>query len=198
MSDTTHTLLRAEGFSCPSCVAKIEKQLVEFASMLASSLRSGFAFQQGVDLAARQLEPPLADELTTLINDANLGATMEAALLDMGRRAGSTDLDMMITAILVQRTSGGNLSEVLDQAGETLRERERIRGDIQTLTAQQRLTGTILSLYPIAVGFVLLALLPSMWSLMFTEMWGQVFLGIALGLQALGFFAMRRLVNIDI
>lgn len=179
-------------------VAKIEKQLVELLPLLASSLRSGFALQQGIDLAAKQLGPPLADELVLLINDVNLGATTEAALLDMGRRVGSTDLDMMITAILVQRTTGGNLSEILDQAAETLRERERIRGDIQTLTAQQRLTGTILSVYPAAIGLLLLALMPSLWSLMFTETAGQVLVGIAIGLQALGFLAMRRVMNIEI
>jgi tight adherence protein B len=179
-------------------IDKIETQLIELAPMLASALRSGFALQQGMELAAHQLEPPIADELNVFISDVNLGATMEAAMLDMGRRIGSTDFDMLITAILVQRTSGGNLSEVLDQTAETLRERERIRGDLKTLTAQQRLTGTILSAYPIAVGLVLLALMPSLWSVMFTKTLGQVFLGVALGLQFIGFLVMRRVMNIEI
>lgn len=179
-------------------IDKIEKQLVELAPMLASALRSGFALQQGIELASRQLEPPIADELNLLINDVNLGATMQAAMLDMGRRIGSTDFDMLITAILVQRTSGGNLSEVLDQTAETLRERERIRGDLNTLTAQQRLTGTILSVYPAGVGLLLLALMPSLWSVMFTKTLGQVFLGVALGLQVIGFLAIRRLMKIEI
>lgn len=179
-------------------VARIEEQLVEFAPMLASSLRSGFGFQQGVELAANQMEPPLADELALLMNDANLGATLETALLDFGRRVGSTDLDMMITAILVQRSSGGNLSEILDTAAETLRERDRIRGDLQTLTASQRLTGIILSLYPIAIGLILFALLPSQYGLFFTETAGRIMLGIALSLNLLGFFAMRRVMNIEI
>ncbi len=179
-------------------IAAIEKQLVDFLPMIASSLRSGFAFLQGVELAARQIGPPLHDELSLLVNDMNLGATMEAALLDLGRRVGSTDVDMMVTAVLVQRTSGGNLSEILDSAAETLRERERIRGELQTLTAQQRLTGLILSVYPIAVGLLLLAIMPSMWSVLFTETLGRVFLGVALGLQFLGFFTMRRVMEIEI
>lgn len=123
---------------------------------------------------------------------------MDAALLDFGRRVGSTSLDMMITAILVQRSTGGNLSEILDTAAETLRERERIRGDLQTLTASQRLTGIILSLYPIAVGLVLLALLPSQWMVLFTETAGQILLGVALTLNLIGYFAMRRVMNIEI
>lgn len=179
-------------------LVRIERQLVEFLPMLASSLRAGFAFQQGIELAVQQLGPPLADELALLLNDVNLGATMQAALQDLGRRVGSTDLDLLITAVLIQRTTGGNLSEILDQAGETLRERERIRGDIQTLTAQQRLTGAVLSVYPVAIGLLLLALVPSVWSLLFTETLGRVFLGSAVALQLLGVFAMRRVMNIDI
>src|SRR3990172_8632361 len=148
--------------------------------MRASSLRSGFALQQGMELAAHQLEPPIADELMQLTVDLNLGATLEAAMLDFGRRIGSPDFDMLVTAILIQRTSGGNLSEVLDQTAETLRERERIRGEIKTLTASQRLAGMILSVYPVAVGLLLLAIMPSVWSLMFTEHLGQVFLAVAM------------------
>ena len=176
----------------------IEKQLIDFAPMLASGLRSGFAFQQAVELTTRQIEPPLLDELKLFLNDANLGSTIEAALEDLSERVDSPDLDMIVTAVLVQRSSGGNLAEVLDQAAETLRERERIRGDLRTLTAQHRLTGIILSLYPTAVGLVLLALMPSMWSIMFTELGGQIMLGIALGLQGLGFLLLRRLMSLDI
>ena len=179
-------------------LAKIEKQLVDFLPMLASSLRSGFAFQQGVELAADQLEAPLADELTILLSDTNLGATIDNALLDMERRVGSTDLDMMVTAVLVQRGSGGNLSEILEGAVHTLRERARIRGDIQTLTASQRLTGLILSIYPVAIGLLLLAIMPSLWSVMFTETAGQIFLGVAVGLQLLGFLIMQRVMKVEI
>ncbi|MCH7699229.1 MAG: type II secretion system F family protein [Chloroflexi bacterium] len=178
-------------------LAKIENQLVEFLPMLASSLRSGFAFQQGVELAAQQLDPPLADELTLMLNDANLGATMEEAMLQMGKRVGSTDLDMMITAVLVQRGTGGNLSEILERASETLRERESVRGDIQSLTASQRLTGLILSIYPVAIGLLLLSIMPSLWVVMFTETLGQIFLAVALGLQGLGFLVMQRVMKVD-
>lgn len=176
----------------------IEKQLIDFAPMLASGLRSGFAFQQAVELATRQTEPPLADEIKLFLNDANLGSTVEAALEDLSERVNSADLDMIVTAVLVQRSSGGNLAEVLDQAAETLRERERIRGDLRTLTAQHRLTGIVLSLYPTAVGLVLLALMPSMWLILFTELAGQIMLGIAVGLQLLGFLLLRRLMQLEI
>ena len=178
-------------------LAKIENQLVEFLPMIASALRSGFAFQQGIELAAQQLDPPLGDELTILLDDTNLGATMEEGLVQMGERVGSTDLDMMITAVLIQRVTGGNLSEVLDRAAETLRERERVRGDLQSLTAAPRLTGLILSIYPAAIGLLLMFMNPSLYSVMFTETAGRIGLGVALGLQGLGFLIMRRVMKFD-
>ena len=178
-------------------ITRIERQLVEFLPLLASSLRSGFALQQGIEAAARRLGPPLADELALLLSDVNLGATMPAALADLRARVGSADLDVIVTAIAVQRSTGGNLADVLDKANETLLERERIQGEIQTLTAQQRLTGIILSIYPVAVGLLLLALMPGIWSKLFTETVGQIQLSIAVALQLVGFLAIRRILNVD-
>jgi tight adherence protein B len=105
---------------------------------------------------------------------------------------------MLITAILVQRTTGGNLSEVLDKTAQTMTERERIRGDILTLTASQRLTGLILSVYPAAIGLLFLAIMPHEWSKLFTEAVGQILLGIAVGLQLIGFIVIRRTLNVEI
>jgi tight adherence protein B len=179
-------------------VAQIEKQLGEFLPSLASSLRSGFALQHGIEAAAHQLGPPLSGELVAFLNDVRLGATVENALLEMSRRLGSTDLDMVVTAMLVQRTTGGSLAEVLEQAAETLRDRERIRGDVQTFTAQQRLTGLILSIYPLAIGLLLFAIMPATWSKMFTEPVGQVQLALAAGLQVTGFLWIRRALQVEV
>jgi tight adherence protein B len=179
-------------------VTQIDKQLVEFLPSIASSLRAGFALQHGIEAAARQLGPPLSDELLAFLNDVSLGANVEGALQEMSLRVGSTDLDMVVTAMLVQRTTGGSLAEVLEQAAETLRERERIRGDVMTFTAQQRLTGLVLSIYPIAIGLLLLAIMPATWSKMFTEPVGQVQLAIAFGLQIIGFLWIRRALRVEV
>jgi tight adherence protein B len=178
--------------------ARIEAQLIELLPSLASSLRAGFGLQQGIESAAEQIGAPLEDELSALLRDAALGAPLETALEELGRRVGSADLDMVITAILVQRTTGGGLADVLDQAAATLRERERIAGEIQTFTAQQRLTGLVLSVYPIGVGLVLLAIMPSIWSQLFTERAGQAQLAIAGGLQVIGFLMIRRIVRVEV
>ncbi len=179
-------------------VARIEAQLAEFLPALASSLRSGFAFIPAVETAARQTKAPLGDELTALLNDLSLGADSASALRDMGERVGSRDLDVVITAFQVQRTTGGNLPEILDAAAAALRDRERVRGEVRTFTAQQRMTGIILSVYPIAVGLLLLAIMPSLWTKMFTESAGQILLSIALGLQVLGFLAIQRALKIEV
>lgn len=179
-------------------IARIEKQLIEFLPALASSLRSGFTFQPAVETALQQVGPPLNDEFTAVLHDMTLGASMATALRDLGQRVGSVDLDMVITAVLVQRTTGGNLPEILDHTAEALRDRERVRGEVRTFTAQQRLTGLILSIYPVAVGLVLLALMPAIWSKLFTEPAGQAQLAVALGLQALGFLGIQRALRIDV
>ncbi|MCI0889992.1 MAG: type II secretion system F family protein, partial [Chloroflexi bacterium] len=179
-------------------VARIEAQLIEFLPALGSSLRSGFAFKPAVEAAALQVSAPLGDELGTFLNDLNLGADSATALQDMGDRVGSRDLDVVITAIQVQRTTGGNLPEILDAAASALRDRERIRGEVKTFTAQQRMTGLVLSVYPVLVGLLLLAIMPSVWSKLFTETAGQMMLAIAVVLQVVGFLAIQRALKIEV
>jgi tight adherence protein B len=116
----------------------------------------------------------------------------------MGDRVGSRDLDVVITAILVQRTTGGNLPEILDTAASALRDRERIRGEVKTFTAQQRATGLVLSVYPVLVGLLLLAIMPSVWSKLFTEPAGQMMLAIAVVLQVAGFLWIQRALRIEV
>ena len=179
-------------------LARIETQLIEFLPALGSSLRSGFAFRPAVEAAAMQVSAPLGDELATFLSDLSLGADSATALQDMGERVGSRDLDVVITAIQVQRTTGGNLPEILDTAASALRDRERIRGEVKTFTAQQRLTGLVLSVYPILVGLLLLAIMPSVWSKLFTEPAGQMMLALALVLQVVGFIAIQRSLRIEV
>lgn len=176
----------------------IQGQLVETITLIANAVRSGFGFLQGVQAAARQMTPPISDELDHLIQDINLGVSAEEALLDMGHRVGSPDLDMVITAITIQRSTGGNLSEILDNVAETMKERERIQGEINTLTAEKRLTGNILSIYPAVLAALLFLIEPKVMSTLWTESAGVVLLVIAGVLQVLGFIVIRRIVAIDI
>jgi tight adherence protein B len=176
----------------------MEGQLVEMLTLIANAVRSGFGFLQGIQAAAGQLSPPIADELEHLIQDTNLGVGIEQALLDMGQRVGSYDLDMAITAIVIQRSTGGNLSEVLDNVAETIRERERIQGEINTLTAEKRMSGNILAAYPAVLAGIMFLMVPDLMSVLFTEPAGWVLLAIAGTLQVTSIIVIRRIVAIDI
>ncbi len=179
-------------------IAAINKQLVETITLIANALRAGFAFSQGIDVAAKQIGPPMSVELGRLLLDVNLGMSTEDALTAMNERIGSDDVDIVVTAILIQRNSGGNLAEVLENVTETMRDRERIKGEINTLTAQQRLTGWVLSLWPVLLAGVFFALQPGIMKLFFTMGLGNVLLAIWAGLWVTGVFALRRILDIDI
>jgi tight adherence protein B len=172
--------------------------LVETVTLIANAVRSGFGFLQGIQVTARQMPSPIADELDHLVQDINLGVSAEQALLDMGLRVGSYDLDVVITAITIQRSTGGNLSEILDKVAETMRERERIRGEINTMTAEKRLTGNILAVYPVALAGLIFLIHPDLMSVLWTEPVGRVLLALAVTLQVIGFIVIRRIVEIDI
>lgn len=179
-------------------LSRVDKQLVEALSHISSSIRAGFAMLQAIDAAAQRLDPPLSDEFSRLVADVRLGASLEDSLAAMSIRVGSYDLDMVVTAILIQRGSGGNLSEVLDNVAETIRERERIRGEIRVMTAQQRFAASVLAAWPVVLGGIFFLLNPSLMSNLWTESAGLVMLGIAITLQLLGILTIRRITNIEI
>jgi tight adherence protein B len=176
----------------------INSQLVETLSLLSNSLRSGFAFTQAIELAAKQMEPPIQDELNRVIRDTSLGMPLDEALQEMADRSGSYDLDMVVATILIQRTTGGNLSEILDNVAETVRERERLQNEIRALTASQRLTGTILSFYPLGLAFLLFLIQPDLMSVLFENEVGRVLLVIAAVLMGLGIFSIRRILRLEV
>lgn len=176
----------------------INAQLVETLQLISNSLRSGFAFTQAVEMAAKQIQPPIQDELHQFLQDNALGARSDEALLALVERTGSYDVDMMVTTIIVQRTTGGNLSEILDNVAETIRERERLQGEIRAMTSQQRLTGLVLTFYPPALGLLLLALAPHLMKVMIEEPLGRVLLIVAVILQVIGAIVIRRILRLDV
>jgi len=179
-------------------IAEIDKQLPETVTLIANGLRAGFAFGQSLDTAAKRIGPPMSVELGRVLLDVNLGMSTEDALRAMNERIGSDDVDMLVTAILVQRNSGGNLAEVLENVAHTIRDRERIRGEIRTLTASQRFTGWVLTLWPLALALIFVAMVPDIMSLMWTTEAGRVMMGIWFALNVLGAFSLRRILDIDI
>jgi len=176
----------------------VNSQLAEMMSLLSNSIRSGFAFTQAVELAAKQLGPPITQELERYLHDISLGAPSDVALQQMADRVGSYDLDMMVSSIMIQRNTGGNLSEILDNVAETIRERERLQGEIRALTSSQRFTGFVLSVYPIALGALFFALAPETWSVLFESDLGRILLIAAGTLQVMGMITIRRILALEV
>jgi tight adherence protein B len=153
---------------------------------------------QSFEFASRQMQPPIALEIRRMLRDANLGSSAEDALNALGERIDSSDLDMVLTAINIQRTVGGNLAEILDKVGNTMRERERIRGEIATLTAQQKMTGVVIGGLPVFMFAIFMVMNPAYMSLLFTETIGKAILGACVGLETIGYFAMKRIMAIEV
>ncbi len=179
-------------------INQIAKQLPEAIVLIANSLRAGFAFQHGLGLVTQEMSPPISEEFTRATVDINVGASMEEALTGMLERADSEDMNMLVTAVLIQRSSGGNLAEILETVGETMRERERLYGEIKTMTSQQRFSGMILTLWPMAILAIFSVVNWDHTSSLFTTGIGLVLLTAAGIGQVLGFYTIRRILDIDI
>jgi tight adherence protein B len=179
-------------------VAKIEKQLVELLMMMSNALKAGFGLMQAVDQASKQMEAPIADELRQLNRDTQIGSSVEEAVTDFSRRIGSYDLEIVVTAILVQRNVGGNLSEIFDNVAHTMRERERIRGEIATLTSQQKLTGIVIAALPPVLALLFTLLNRDYMMVLFTETLGRVMVVSGIVLECVGAFVIKKIIDIDV
>jgi len=171
-------------------------QISDALVIIANSLRSGFSFLQAMDLVRREMPDPIAKEFGRTFQEINLGTTTEQALVNMAGRMGSDDLDMVVTAVLIQRQVGGNLAEVLDKIAHTIKERIRIKGEIKTLTAQGRISGIVIGLLPVALCMFLFVVNPEYISLLFNNQAGLIMVGAALIAQTMGFLVIRRIVDI--
>lgn len=173
-------------------------QLGDALILIANSLRTGYSFMQASDMVAQEMRPPISSEFSRAVKEMNLGVTIEDALGNLGKRINSEDLDLVLTAVLIQRQVGGNLSEVLDNIARTIRERVRIRGEIRTLTAQGRISGIIVSLLPVVLGLVIYLLNPEYVKLLFVHPVGKIMLGVAGLGQVIGIIVIRRIVDIEV
>jgi len=173
-------------------------QLGDTIVLLSNSLRSGYSFLQSMETASREIAPPMSAEIQRVTREVGLGLTVQTALANMYRRMPSDDLDLLITAINVQHEVGGNLAEILDNIAHTIRERVRILGEIRTITAQQRLSGYILAVLPVILGFLIYILNPQYISRLWTNNCGLLMLATGFIMIVLGFIAIRKITDIEV
>jgi len=176
----------------------INAHLVDMLGMVSNSLKSGYGLMQSFEFAARQMQGPLAMELRRMLREANLGMSAEESLSQLGERIESDDLDMVLTAVSIQRTVGGNLAEILDKVAYTMRERERIRGEISTLTSQQKMTGIVIGGLPIFMFGIFMVINPEYMSLLFTTFPGRLIIVTSVVLEFLGYFSIKRIMAIEV
>lgn len=173
-------------------------QLGDTLVMVSNALRAGFSFMQAMELISKEMQPPIGVEFQKVINEMNLGATLETAMENMGRRMQSSDFDLVVTAVLIQRQVGGNLSQVLDSISNTINERIRMRNEISSLTAQGKLSGLIVGVIPIFIAFFIWSNNPDYFQPMLDSPTGRGLLVGAVVLELVAIIVIRKIIDIDV
>lgn len=195
------------GWSLPSIVVKskikkrirlLNEQLCDAITMMSNSLKAGYSFFQTVDMVSEEMTGPVAEEFGTLKKEVNLGLNTERALENMVARVSSEDLELVVTAVMIQRQVGGNLAEVLDNITTTIRDRIKIKGELKTITAQGKISGYVISILPFILCGIIYLITPQMMSLLFTRPLGLIMIGAAAVMEIIGIILIRKVVRIEI
>jgi tight adherence protein B len=193
------------GFRQRRRLKEFATQLPDTITLLANSLRAGSSFLQGIELVTREARPPISEEFERVVREMSLGVALQPALNNLSRRVASEDVELMVTAINIQSQVCGNLATVLDSIAYTIRERIRIHGEIQTLTAMQRYSGYVITLLPVGLAGILFLISPSYIGRMlqpepsiFGLPAGIVFFLIGGISMAIGYMLIRRIVDIKV
>jgi len=180
---------------------RFNDQLGDMLNLMVNGLRAGYSTMQAMEAISRELPTPISDEFRRVVQEMQLGVSMETALDNLLRRIPSDDLDFVVTAINVQREVGGNLSEILDSISFTIRERVRIKGEIRVMTAQVRASGTLLSIIPMALALILWFMNPD-YLLSFFEgpspLCGWAAIGLIVIMIVAGYFIMMKIADIEV
>jgi len=179
-------------------VRKLNSQLPQALGLLANGLRAGYSFPQAMAVITKEMEAPIADEFGKVLRENAYGKPMEAALVDFSKRTDDEDLDMFITTLLIQMNVGGDLAEILDTISETIRERVKLRGEIRTLTAQNRMSAWVVGIMPFAIAFLTYKASPDQAFAFITNPIGMMMAIAAAVLMVIGVFALIKIVNIKV
>ena len=177
---------------------KFEQGLPDTLDLMVSALRAGHSFNSALGLAADESPDPIGKELRICFDEQNYGLELKTAMSNLSTRVPLQDLKIVITAILIQKESGGNLAEVFDKAAYVIRERFRLKRQVRVHTAQGRLTGWILSFLPVVLGIGLYLINPVSMSLLWTRPIGLKLLYLAGGMTIVGGLIIRKIVNMDV
>jgi tight adherence protein B len=173
-------------------------QLGDTLTLLSNALKAGYSFAQAIDTVAKNAVPPIGDEFGRAVREMNLGGSPDDALNNITKRIASQDFDLVTTAYSIHRTVGGNLAEILDNIAYTIRERVRLKGEISTLTAQAKASGSIITFLPIGLSVFMYFVTPGYFKPMFENFVGWVLIAIGLFMIFIGNVIIRRIVAIEV
>lgn len=177
---------------------RLNSQLPDALTIISNGLRAGFSFIQAMGVAANETDNPIRDEFKRVLRDNSVGKNMDDALLALSYRTDDEDIDMFVTALIIQRKVGGNLAEILDTISATIRDRIRIRGEVKTLTVQGRLSALIISFLPFGLATFIYIANPDYLIELFTSTIGIFMVVTAIILQVMGIIIILRMANIRV
>ena len=179
-------------------LGKFTKQLPEALSLIARALRSGHSLASGMKVVCDEMTDPIGKEMNITYEEQNLGIPLDIALKNMFKRVPNLDLKFFATAVAIQRQSGGDLAEILDKISHVTRERQELLGHVQALTGEGRISGIVLMGLPIAIFLCVWKMNPDYVMILFTDELGRKMVAVAIGLQMLGAYSIKKIVQIKV
>jgi tight adherence protein B len=177
---------------------KFEEQFPESLEFVARSMRAGHAFSVSLEMLHREFQEPLAGEFRRTFEEHNLGLPLDTALQKLAQRVPSLDVHFFVSAVLLQKRTGGNLAEILDKLAYVIRERFKLRGKIRAISAHGRMTGLALTSIPLAVAAMMFVVNPDYVLFFINDEVGQIMAGAGVVLQILGYLIIKKIVNIEV
>jgi tight adherence protein B len=179
-------------------VHHFEEQFPDCLEFISRSMRAGHAFSVALEMAHREFSDPLASELRRAFEEQNLGQPLDIVLRKLGQRIPSMDVQFFISAVLLQKRTGGNLAELLDKLAQLIRERFKLRARIRAVSAQGLMSGRILSAIPAGVGVMMFVVNPQYAKFFVVDPVGHQLLAAAVGLQVIGYLIIRKIVHFEV
>lgn len=172
------------------------KQLVEALVMIGNSIKGGFTFMQSLENIATDMQPPISSEFAKVLREVHYGVSQEDALKHMVERMQNRDLELLVSAVVTSSQVGSNLTEILDTISVTIRDRIKMKQDINTLTAQGRISGIIIGALPVVLLLAIMILNPEYYEGFFDATIGKVLIILSIAMEAIGFLLIRKIINI--
>lgn len=173
------------------------EQLGDALPLISNGLRSGFSFEQAIAAVARDMPDPVSEEMTRVCRELALGMSLESSLNSLTERMENGDMELLTSAVLIQRKAGGNLADILDTVSNTIRERVRLKSHVKTLTAQGRYSGILIGGIPVFMFVALSAISPDYMSVFYTTLYGALLLAVVIVLEVTAFVVIKKMITLE-